>query len=139
MAGVRRSLRLVACGAGARVGLPCSSSAPIFFRERFCSRLRSSSDIDSPVGDVGRAGGIRTPDRRFWRPMLYQLSYCPRNSGDVRLPTSTSADLLLTRFLVGGVAPIVRAVLLHLQALAVADLRLHGDVVAPLALGALEG
>src|SRR6478735_9278144 len=46
MAGVRRSLRLVACGAGARVGLPCSSSAPDFFRDRFCSRLRSSSDID---------------------------------------------------------------------------------------------
>src|SRR3954447_13573823 len=26
---------------------------------------------------LGRAGGTRTPDRRFWRPMLYQLSYCP--------------------------------------------------------------
>ena len=24
-----------------------------------------------------RAGGTRTPDRRFWRPLLYQLSYCP--------------------------------------------------------------
>src|SRR3984957_8881457 len=24
-----------------------------------------------------RAGGTRTPNRRFWRPGLYQLSYCP--------------------------------------------------------------
>src|SRR5881396_3830867 len=25
----------------------------------------------------GRAGGTRTPNRRFWRPLLYQLSYRP--------------------------------------------------------------
>ena len=25
----------------------------------------------------GRTGGTRTPNRRFWRPLLYQLSYCP--------------------------------------------------------------
>src|SRR3989338_11181288 len=25
----------------------------------------------------GRAGGTRTPNRRLWRPLLYQLSYCP--------------------------------------------------------------
>src|SRR5665809_75887 len=24
-----------------------------------------------------RAGGTRTPDLRFWRPLLFQLSYCP--------------------------------------------------------------
>jgi hypothetical protein len=24
----------------------------------------------------GTAGGTRTPNRRFWRPLLYQLSYC---------------------------------------------------------------
>src|SRR6476469_9707453 len=24
-----------------------------------------------------RAGGTRTPNRRFWRPELYQLSHCP--------------------------------------------------------------
>src|SRR5215831_3511730 len=29
-----------------------------------------------PTG-TGRAGGTRTPNRRFWRPGLYQLSYCP--------------------------------------------------------------
>ena len=27
--------------------------------------------------DNGRAGRNRTRNRRFWRPVLYQLSYCP--------------------------------------------------------------
>src|SRR5690606_7605347 len=26
---------------------------------------------------ASRAEGTRTPNRRFWRPVLYQLSYCP--------------------------------------------------------------
>ena len=26
---------------------------------------------------TGRSGGARTPGPRFWRPMLYQLSYTP--------------------------------------------------------------
>jgi hypothetical protein len=26
----------------------------------------------------GRSGGTRTHDPRFWRPMLYQLSYTPK-------------------------------------------------------------
>ena len=25
----------------------------------------------------GRGGGTRTPSQRFWRPLLYQLSYAP--------------------------------------------------------------
>jgi hypothetical protein len=25
----------------------------------------------------GRSGGTRTPSPRFWRPVLYQLSYTP--------------------------------------------------------------
>src|SRR3954466_5349306 len=33
-----------------------------------------------------RAGGTRTPNRRFWRPGLCQLSYCPE------LPHSAHAD-----------------------------------------------
>ena len=28
-----------------------------------------------------RAGGTRTPNRRFWRPVLCQLSYCPPGAG----------------------------------------------------------
>src|ERR1700691_1909177 len=30
-----------------------------------------------PATDFGRAGGTRPPNRRFWRPLLYQLSYRP--------------------------------------------------------------
>src|SRR5580693_4221816 len=29
------------------------------------------------LGTGGRGGGTRTPNRRFWRPLLYQLSYTP--------------------------------------------------------------
>ena len=36
----------------------------------------------------GRAGGTRTPNRRFWRPLLYQLSYRPMPSSG---PSSTPA------------------------------------------------
>jgi hypothetical protein len=28
--------------------------------------------------DTGRTGGNRTPNPRFWRPVLCQLSYCPQ-------------------------------------------------------------
>src|SRR5271165_3858720 len=34
----------------------------------------------SPTSGFGRAGGTRTPNRRFWRPLLYQLSYRPTPS-----------------------------------------------------------
>ena len=30
---------------------------------------------------MSRAGGTRTPNRRFWRPVLCQLSYCPSGAG----------------------------------------------------------
>ena len=30
------------------------------------------------AGRTGRGGGTRTPDRRIWNPVLYQLSYTPR-------------------------------------------------------------
>src|SRR5580704_11253468 len=41
---------------------------------RFSSRFTASHAFRRPDG---RAGGTRTPNRRFWRPVLYQLSYCP--------------------------------------------------------------
>ena len=75
-----------------------------------------------PLITVGRAGGTRTPNRRFWRPLLYQLSYRPiapphvypdraktKTGGGVRPPRSslprrpTQAMTSLTR-----PAPIVR-------------------------------
>src|SRR5665811_1887764 len=41
---------------------------------RFISRFTASHAFRRPES---RAGGTRTPNRRFWRPVLYQLSYCP--------------------------------------------------------------
>jgi hypothetical protein len=75
--------------------------------------------------------------------MLYQLSYCPQrevpayqhpHNCEARLPRSMSAGLLVDRM-----TAVVAAVLVHLKALTIIDLRLHRDVVAPFALGALEG
>src|ERR1700720_3653242 len=39
----------------------------------------SSSMPGAPKGapQHGRSGGARTPNPRFWRPVLYQLSYTP--------------------------------------------------------------
>ena len=51
---------------------------------------------------LSRAGGTRTPNRRFWRPVLYQLSYCPPgqrgpghqdSSGNQRHPGRAGAKL----------------------------------------------
>src|ERR687889_1203887 len=33
-----------------------------------------------------RAGGTRTHDLRFWRPLLFQLSYCPLSAGPTGSP-----------------------------------------------------
>ena len=35
------------------------------------------------TGRTGRPGGIRTPNTRFWRPLLYRWSYWPTNSLDL--------------------------------------------------------
>jgi hypothetical protein len=76
----------------------------------------------------GRAGGTRTPDPRFWRPVLYQLSYSPtRNEGT-----------LLARLLVHGVRPAPATVLLELDAVRIVLLVLVGVIVATLAFLASE-
>src|ERR1700733_208267 len=93
-----------------------------------------------------RAGGTRTPNRRFWRPVLYQLSYCPRqppsgsfgwwpepsdlgsNCRDYHRPRR-GGPAGLAGLLVQGVLAVPAAVLLHLYALAVVVLVLHRDVI----------
>src|SRR5580693_10785818 len=47
---------------------PCTSLLAMF---TYCYLQATSS---------GRAGGNRTPNRRFWRPPLCQLSYCPSHA-----------------------------------------------------------
>ena len=42
--------------------------------------MRSTSELREPGSyriRPYRGGGTRTPSRRFWRPVLYQLSYAP--------------------------------------------------------------
>ena len=41
------------------------------------------------VKSIGRTGGIRTPNRRFWRPLLYQLNYRP-TQGSHPIPRLTT-------------------------------------------------
>src|SRR5438876_4871982 len=43
----------------------------------FSTHLSTNPFIHLSIFLAGRAGGTRTPNRRFWRPLLYQLSYRP--------------------------------------------------------------
>ena len=45
-------------------------------RPRCCFRGTCTQVVYLPIG---RPGGNRTPNLRFWRPLLYQLSYWPNN------------------------------------------------------------
>src|SRR5271157_2722115 len=65
---------------------PWRSVIRLVSRFTACSESNGSRTV---LRCPSRAGGTRTPNRRFWRPVLYQLSYCPRcppsggASGDV--------------------------------------------------------
>src|SRR5947208_6541303 len=78
--------------------------------------------------------GLVQPD------LLMPSRFDPAPPGKVtrRAAPSGSHPIGLTRLLVDGVALVPAAVLLHLDALAVVDLALHRDVVAPLAVLAGE-
>ncbi|MBF8270955.1 MAG: hypothetical protein HW380_60 [Magnetococcales bacterium] len=76
----------------------------------------------------GRTGGNRTPNPRFWRPMLCQLSYCP--SCFVRPKPTSLLDLTL---LVQGMLVTKRAEFAEGQFVGGVALVLVGRVVAPLA------
>src|SRR5579875_2546431 len=105
--------------------------------------------LHGPRREPSRAGGTRTPNRRFWRPVLFQLSYCPRSSGGQwselhltweQLPTLPSRRTASSAGLfVKGVPAIPPAVLSHLDPLAVVLFVLGRDVVAPLAHLAGQG
>jgi hypothetical protein len=52
---------------------------PVRFPAQRFSRPSQSTTLPplQSTDSSGRAGGTRTPNRRFWRPLLYQLSYRP--------------------------------------------------------------
>src|SRR5438045_1012879 len=56
---------------------------------------RSHRAIKSIRKQLHRPGGNRTPNRRFWRPVLYQLSYGPNPVEPER--NAMSANRLLKR------------------------------------------
>src|SRR3989440_11519786 len=87
------------------------------------------------IPESGRGGATRTPDPRFWRPLLYQLSYTPVPVGANsirRLPP-------LLGLLVGGVFAAPGAELLDLQPVGIVLLVLDGRVIAFLTGLTLQG
>src|SRR5476651_2029200 len=51
--------------------------------------------INRHSSNNGRSGGTRTHDPRFWRPMLYQLSYTPTRHRRQCDPAAASSYSLL--------------------------------------------
>src|SRR3972149_11926476 len=108
-------------------GQPCSPLAP----------------APSQRISLGRPGGNQTPNPRFWRPVLCQLSYWPVLVGDSGWPTpfrhQQSAIRHSLRFPVSRVLAAEPAVLAHLEPLGRPLLVLGRAVVAPFALLAGPG
>src|SRR5215217_8458750 len=52
-----------------------------------------------------RAGGTRTHDLRFWRPLLFQLSYCPLSAGPIGSPDAPYDDGTTDNTSVAGCDP----------------------------------
>jgi hypothetical protein len=63
--------RRLACRAAARCFHPAYVSSPPSF---YCGAATCA--LASLQAQAGTAGGNRTPNQRFWRPLLCQLSYC---------------------------------------------------------------
>src|SRR5205814_9024840 len=137
---------LVAVGPGdllhLRVGLAeeVTRGEPPFARLRY-DRIRffvvHRFPGDSSVS--GRPRGARTPNLRFWRPLLYQLSYWPASAAKACKSTAlTTYSPALFRLPVNRVLPIVTAELLELQLLRHRLLVLRRRIVPTFALGALE-
>ena len=84
--------------------------------------------------EVGRPGGNRTPNPRFWRPVLCQLSYWP-TAARIACPRKRRGLLLL---FVRRVLPAESAVLVHLDSLGRLLLVLRRAVVAAFALAARQ-
>src|SRR4030081_3870352 len=51
---------------------------------RYLELLLNIANFFWLLGHAGRSGRARTCDPRFWRPVLYQLSYTPVGSADPR-------------------------------------------------------
>src|SRR5207248_7893400 len=118
-----------------------SRTAVIHSRGFAMTAFSLSGSIRTPLvsfwaerGLVGRPRGARTPNLRFWRPLLYQLSYWPASAAkackcNALLPNS----LPLLGFAMQCVLALMTAELLQLQLLRHGLLVLGGRVVPTLA------
>src|SRR5476649_679241 len=52
-----------------------------------CRHAPNTRSSNSRRTKDGRSGGDRTPNPRFWRPVLYQLSYTPKSVTHRAAPT----------------------------------------------------
>src|ERR1700742_1818204 len=57
--------------------MPPTTSSAATTAFALSAAVASGTLISSVMRTDGRAGGNRTPNLRFWRPPLCQLSYCP--------------------------------------------------------------
>src|SRR5436190_17952470 len=64
------------------------------------------------IPESGRGGATRTPDPRFWRPLLYQLSYTPVPVGANSIRRTRTC---LFRLPMGSMLPAPRAEFLDLE------------------------
>ena len=80
--------------------LPVHFRAAFFVQERSLSiKIKASRKSDSFVRLFGRGRRIRTLGTRFWRPLLYQLSYAPmKNTHDAIFRIVGIVLELLSRF-----------------------------------------
>src|SRR5262245_18247776 len=79
---VMLSVFLLAGSAAAGPAARTRSVAPAASRAMRRRMLASFSWARTPILGASRGGGTRTPDLRFWRPPLYQLSYAPEFGED---------------------------------------------------------
>src|SRR6266496_2416553 len=79
-----------------------------------------------PRNISSRGGATRTLNRRFWRPVLYQLSYTPNEGrgvrGEGRPSRPSPSSLFLTALFVGRMLAFLAAELLEFEAVGAARL-----------------
>ena len=97
--------------------------------------VRTQHRSGRPEQSLYRPGGSRTPSPRFWRPVLYQLSYWPMNNDRDSRRSPRSRSL---RFLVPHVLAAVAAELAELEALGRLLSVLRRAVIPALAFGARQ-
>src|ERR671910_788207 len=111
-------------------GTAVSSGSPNIFRGR--PTLVTPPSIRFAAPPPGRADRTRTCNLRFWRPLLYQLSYSPRSWREAdRL-------LALARLAMQMVRAAARAELLQLEPRRIVAAVLFARVVSLAALRALK-